>query len=442
MTLLKRSQGWPPALRAIRTPVLGFVELDPFELWLIDQPAFQRLRRIHQLAFSHYVFPGADHSRFLHTLSVVEMGSQILKRMQETGGAGLGDSETWEKRRRLFRLAALFHDVGHPPFSHAGEEVLPLGKLHEEFSIEVLRNYADVIEQNYDDVSVAELEALLDPREPLADPEHQVVLDLLNGEIDADKLSYLLDDSYFCGVTYGLYDVRRFIETSRAYRDGFGVVRQALEWGGLHVAEEVIVARYKMLIQVYFHRTRRAYDHILGEFLKRLLPEGRLPAELGEFLQWDDSRVLAEAQRLTQDTTADTELRLWADRLVNRHHVTAVFDPPTTKFDTQEAQRYIGPILRLEAKLEADGREWWFDNAEKLPHRLTTDTGKGVVILDERARPQSLYEKSPIVRALTEEIHLFRIYAALGWEEELEEYRQLWQEQADAEQQGLDRFTS
>jgi HD superfamily phosphohydrolase len=287
---------------------------------------------------------------------------------------------------------------------------------------------------------MAELTALLDPHAPKADPENEVVLNLLNGEIDADKLSYLLDDSYFCGVTYGCYDVRRFIETSRAYRDEFGLVRQALEWGGLHVAEEVIVARYKMMIQVYFHRTRRAYDRILVEFLQRLLAGGRLPAGLEEFLLWDDAQVLSEAQRLVRDPDADDSLRLWADRLINRHHVSAVFDPPTTKFDTHEAHRYIGPILRLERQLKDDGREWWADNAEKLPHKLTPDTGKGVVILDERDHPQSLYGKSPIVRALTEEIHLFRIYAALRWEEDLDYYKRIWQEQADAEQAGLDRL--
>jgi HD superfamily phosphohydrolase len=440
VTLLDRQTGWPPKPRTIRTPVLGFVELDPLELWLLDVPAIQRLRRIHQLAFSHYVFPGADHSRFLHTLSVVEMGTRILNRMEKTSSASLGDAASWAKRRRLFRLAALFHDVGHPPFSHAGEEVLPARKQHEDFSLEVLENYGDVIEDYCSDVTVAEVASLLDPREPRADPENQVVLDLLNGEIDADKLAYLLDDSYFCGVTYGQYDVRRFIETSRAYRDDFGVVRQALEWGGLHVAEEVIVARYKMLIQVYFHRTRRAYDHILAEFLKKLLDGARLPADLAAFLLWDDARVLYEARRVVDDASADEDLRLWADRLINRHHVSAVFDPPTTKFDRQEAHRYIGPILRLEEQLRSDRREWWHDNAEKLPHRLTPDTGRGVVVLDERDRPQSLYEKSPIVRALTEEIHLFRVYAALGWDDELEKYREVWQKQADLEQQGLDRL--
>jgi HD superfamily phosphohydrolase len=440
MSLVRRETGWPTRARAIRTPVLGFVELDPFELWLVDQPAFQRLRRIHQLAFSHYVFPGADHSRFLHTLSVVELGTRLLARMEETAESSFGDQEVWEKRRRLFRLAALFHDVGHPPFSHAGEDVLPESKRHEEFSIEVLRNYGDVIEGHYPGVALAEVEALLHPHEPHADPEHHVVLDLLNGELDADKLSYLLDDSYFCGVTYGRYDIRRMIETSRVYRDELGLVRQAVEWGGLHVAEEVIVARYKMMIQVYFHRTRRAYDRILLEFLKRLLPEGRLPANLNEFLLWDDTRVLAEAQRLAHDASADDQLRLWADRLINRHHVSAVFDPPTTKFDEREAQRYIGPIRRLEERLNADGREWWFDNAEKLPHKLTPESGTGIFVLDERQRPQSLYQTSPIVRALTEEIHLFRIYAALAWEEELEAYRRVWQDEADAEEEALGRF--
>jgi uncharacterized protein len=441
VTLLARSSALPPRPRSIRTPVLGFVELQPAELFLLDQPPFQRLRRIHQLAFSHYVYPGAEHSRFLHTLSVLEMGTRLLDRMEETSPENLGTPAAWRKRKQLFRLAALFHDTGHPPFSHAGESALTKGKSHEHFSVEILRNYEDVINTHFPEVTTNEIAQLLDPEDPTVDPDCHVVLNLLNGDIDADKLSYLLDDAYFCGVTYGRYDVRRFIETSRAYRTEVGTIQQAVEWGGLHVAEEVIVARYKMLIQVYFHRTRRAYDKILDEFLGRLLPDG-LPDNLAEFLAWDDARVMREAELILESPAADEELRLWADRLINRHHVSAVFDPPTIQFDRTEAQRYITAIRALEERLEADGfikdRDWWSDDAEKLPHKLTAETGEAIVVLDERGRPQSLHSKSPVVRALTERIHLYRIYAALGWEEQLETYRAVWQDEFDRVERDLE----
>jgi HD superfamily phosphohydrolase len=440
MTLVSRATGLPLSGKAIRTPMLGFVELAPAELWILDQPPFQRLRRINQLGFSHYVYPGAQHTRFLHTLSVLEMGSRILRRMRDADATGtLGTAAVWEKRIELFRLSALFHDVGHPPFSHAGEAALPAGKTHEDFSIEVLSSYADFIDSRFSEVKAVEVAAVLDPRgaTPI-DPEMQVVYDLMSGEVDADKLSYLLDDSYFCGVNYGNYDSRRFIETSRAYRDSTSAVRQAVEWGGLHVAEEVIVARYKMLIQVYFHRTRRIYDLVLSNVLKHLLPSG-LPSGLEDYLAWDDARVLVEARNCIASSEGGPS-SLWAERLLNRHHLTPIFDPPTVNFDAQEAQRYIGAMLELERVLEDDGIEHYRDDASKLPHRLTASTAKGIVVLDERDDPQPLYSKSAIVRALTQEIHLFRIYACVKDEEEAATYRQIWQERHDREQVELKKL--
>lgn len=307
----------------------------------------------------------------------------------------------------------------------------------------MLKRYEDFVAKHFPEAPIDEIAELILPSDRPTDPAFRVVRELLSGEIDADKLAYLLDDAYFCGVTYGAYDVRRFIETSRAFKDSTGAVRQALEWGGLHAAEGVIVCRYQMLIQVYYHRTRRIYDRVLAEFLNRLLPK-RLPQQLDDYLAWDDAVVFARAREVLDDPARSDDLRLWAERLLNRRHLTAVFDPPTIKFDELEARKYLGGVIDLKQALTeslgSEGEKWFEDDASKLPHQLTSDSGKDIVVLDERDHPASLYVKSPIVRALTERIRLYRIYAELEWEDELSRYREIWQARMDVEDKEFKRI--
>jgi hypothetical protein len=146
----------------IRCPVYGFVSLSDWEREIIDQPAFQRLRRIRQLAWTDYVFPGAMHSRFEHSLGVMHIATMlydgVAQRSRDILQSKLGYNEDGLGRHRtLVRLAALLHDVGHSPFSHAGEELFPFREAsrggdrykHEHYSAEVVRrHFADVIKNH------------------------------------------------------------------------------------------------------------------------------------------------------------------------------------------------------------------------------------------------------------------------------------------------------
>ncbi len=294
----------------IRCPVYGFIKLNDWEWQIISQKAFQRLRRIRQLAWTDYVFPGAMHTRLEHSLGVMHMSAMlyegVVDRSHEILKSELGYNEDGLRRHKaLIRLAGLLHDVGHSPFSHAGEELFPYQESgdrykHEHYSAEIVRRYfADVIKNhplntNFD-FSADHVADLLEGK-----PESGNALfwrDIISGQLDADRMDYLLRDSIHSGVGYGRYDWQRLVHTVAAMPATHeGGPRIGVLEGGWHAAEGLVIARYFMFTQVYFHKTRVIFDYHLQEALSELLPNSCFPKPVGEeldhYLRWDDWRVL------------------------------------------------------------------------------------------------------------------------------------------------------
>jgi len=216
----------------VRCPVHGFISLNDWEWTIIGHPAFQRLRRIRQLAWTDYVYPGAMHTRFEHSLGVMHTATHLYDAIKRNSvdvlKADLAYNDAGLNRdSQLVRLAALLHDVGHSPFSHASEELLPVqdkgGKFrHEQYSAAVIRTeLRGAIEDhplnaNYgfraDDVA-----ALI---EGSASAKQTVFWrDLIDGQMDADRMDYLLRDSTHIGVQYGKFDLNRLVTTIRAHTE-------------------------------------------------------------------------------------------------------------------------------------------------------------------------------------------------------------------------------
>ncbi|HXL09013.1 MAG TPA: HD domain-containing protein [Candidatus Bathyarchaeia archaeon] len=294
----------------MRCPVHGFITLNDWEKCVISQPAFQRLRRLRQLGWTDYVYPGAMHTRFEHSLGVmhtatllydaiVRNSAEILKAELAYTTAGL------ERDRQLVRFAALLHDVGHSPFSHGSEELFPKqdsGAMfaHEDYSVAIIRSeLRQAIEDHELNANYGfhadEIAALL---EGTSNAKQRVFWrDLLTGQMDADRMDYLLRDSHHIGVQYGKFDLNRLVTTIRAIPSPDGHPPQlGISEGGVHAAEGLVLARYFMFTQVYFHKTRVAYDVHLREAMKELLSKRCLPRPIGgglkRFLEWDDWRVL------------------------------------------------------------------------------------------------------------------------------------------------------
>jgi uncharacterized protein len=296
----------------IRCPVHGFIRLNDWERAIVDQSPFQRLRRIKQLAWTDYVYPGAVHTRFEHSLGVMYVATQvyesIVRQSKDVLISQLAYTEHGlERHKQLVRLAALLHDLGHGPFSHAAEDLLPFREgsseryRHEEYSAAIIRSQLrDVIENHPHNrasygFTVDDVAALIHGE---SKGEHALFWrDVVRGQLDADRMDYLLRDSLHAGVSYGKFDLHRLVGTITAVPGNEGIgLRLGITEGGWHAAESLVIARYLMFTQVYFHKTRVAYDlHLLGA-LKEILPGGTLPrpdeAGIEEFLKWDDWKVL------------------------------------------------------------------------------------------------------------------------------------------------------
>jgi HD superfamily phosphohydrolase len=341
----------PHRLYEIRCPVHGFITINDWEREIIEQPAFQRLRRIRQLAWTDQVYPGAMHTRFEHSLGVLHVATRLYESIAERSWSILRselayDDQGLKREKALVRLAALLHDVGHAPFSHAAEDLFPpvdpedSGRVadgetvpvqrfkHENYSAAIIRTHLrDVIENhplnhNYE-FKADQIANLLEGNTRAG----RAVLwrEIVSGQLDADRMDYLIRDSVHAGVDYGKFDWRRLVNSVELVRGGENRgLRLGVGEGGLHAAEGLVIARYFMFTQVYFHKTRVAYDIHLRNALSEILPGGMFPrpegGDLDEYLRWDDWMVLG---LLASGAGGDH-----GRRLAHRDHYRKVFHTP------------------------------------------------------------------------------------------------------------------
>lgn len=394
----------------IRDPIYGFISLNELEKEIIDHPAFQRLRRINQLALSYMVYPGATHTRFEHSLGVMHLSSLMYdKLIQDTKYAEMLKEKGYNKEeihrnRQLVRLASLLHDIGHTPFSHGPEELMtkdPRTKKplkHENYSSFIIKKILkSLIEENdYNKKNLkikAEEVASYIEFDPMF-PVDYFLKELISSQLDADRGDYLLRDSYHAGVKYGVYDYLRLLDTFALGEDPetnnlvVGVTN-----AGINVAESLILARYQMFHQMYFHKTRRAFDYHLKNSLKHILPKGHFPdfKNINKFLEMDDYFIW---QKIRKSNDKNSKA------IINRTPIKSIYE-------TNPAVD-IKILIKVIEKLSSKGIWTHIDDTSKSWYSF--DDTEIFVIDEEDGNAEPLSNKSFIIKSIKGKHTKYRVY--------------------------------
>ena len=303
--------GYTGIERVFRDPVHGNISVtSPAVLDVIDSPSFQRLRRIHQLGMCHMVYHGAEHARFQHSIGAMWLMHRILWHWRATGVTEMPDD-----LMRIGILAALLHDIGHGPFSHALENVFSTFH-HEAIGIRIVgERLRPVLERHGVDVDL-----LMGVMRGTAGMPY--LSELISSQMDVDRMDYLLRDSHYTGVRYGLFDVDRIIFTLTPIPDRAAPNHPilAITQKGAHAAEEYLFSRHSMYWQVYFHKTTRACEVLLKSVLQRareVFAEQPDRLELPRTLRFmfemtpPDTAEWLDAYLGTDDTDVFHAIKLW-----------------------------------------------------------------------------------------------------------------------------------
>lgn len=337
-------------IHEIRDPIHVFIKLDTEERNVVDSKPIQRLRYIHQLAMTYLIYPGATHKRFEHSLGVMELASRVFDVITDSHNVRsevrdilpeINNEKSKIYWKQVLRMAALCHDIGHLPFSHAAEkELLPKGKSHEHFtrqlieSLELEKLWKKLsIPLNTEDI----VKIAVGPKvaHDLEFTDWEAILSeiIVGDAFGVDRIDYLLRDSYHAGVAYGKFDHYRLIDTMRILpqpQDSHGTGSMepilGIEEGGLHSAEALLLARYFMFTQVYLHPIRRIYDIHLKDFLLEWLSRKKYFSSLEKFLSLTDNQILTEIIKIGTQTKTKSPGIEHGKRILQRNHFKLLYE--------------------------------------------------------------------------------------------------------------------
>jgi len=379
--------------KVFRDAIHGLISIDDDRellLELINTPEFQRLRRIRQLGVSSLTYPNAEHTRFAHSLGVLHIVSRILNtlRLRYAGTPQIASRLNGNEARKV-KVAALLHDLGHGPFSHVIERAFSSTKAHEDRSKRMIGDPSSSIpgvlhKHGFTDGEIKETRDLLDYH------DHPFLHDMISSSLDADRMDYLLRDSHFTGVKYGSFDLEWIVNSFCLGRDPGPESRDRLRLcldhkRGQYAAEQLIMARTHMTMQVYGHGITRLWEAqllMLFHEAATLAARGELPPETpahvrryfcerGEvdhatFLLFDEPSLIATLALWSVSGRSSPMLKDFSESFLNRRKILRLkqIEPPSRNPD-----EIVQIKRRLEERLGPEKEQWILDSNPFNPYK-------------------------------------------------------------------------
>ena len=329
-------------------PIHGYIYFNQEERALIESSFFQRLRWIQQLGFVHYAFPAGVSNRYVHSLGVCDLAGQVFDSVfsKKTIKDLNLNSKKKAEFKKILKFAALLHDIGHGPLSHTSECFMPQlkdlkvpfidsarGKArHEDYTVKIISESS--IAQTLQEFGVELPCLILLLHSEVKDTEGffkengvdylPILKQIINSDLDVDRMDYLQRDSYFCGVRYGIFDFQWMISHFDAHLKE-GSVYLALHKEALHTAENFLLGRHYMHFTVYYHHKPVIYE----QMLKRALKDWTLPLDVEEYKKIVDKDIFNLLARQKPDNE-------WANRILNNKPYERLYESDEGESESQK----------------------------------------------------------------------------------------------------------
>jgi len=405
----------------IRDPIHGTIDVSGEEKAVIDSRYYQRLRHVRQLGFGDLAFPGATHTRHAHSLGAMHVASRVFQAVAARSNL---PQEVRARFSAAVRLAVLCHDLGHMPLSHASERIAPSRAslrlpswldavaegeqaTHEDFTAKVLldSSLTPIIEEHFGPLGIRAdaVAGLITGARPPKDPgfTHQgvdwapLLRAIVSGELDADRMDYLLRDSFYTGVNYGRYDFEWIVSNlNPAVKDGRAYL--ALSRAAAFAFEDFLLSRYHMFVSVYYHHTSVNFDHMLRRYYEESPGEFEIPADPEAFLLCDDAALWYTLRR---------SKNRWAQRISQRRGFKLL-----AQF-TERDEGYDLDVLR--SALVAGQFEHYVVQSQGVLSKYVNDeeTGPSLYILDvSTGRLTEVARYTPLYQRYSGAVRLTRVY--------------------------------
>ena len=386
-------------------PIHDFIIIYESEIKIIDTPIFQRLRRIRQLAGAHLVYPGAQHSRFEHSLGVTHVAGQAAIVLKDKGFLNSDDVAN-------LRMGGLLHDLGHGPFSHLFEEILQKRKKisHEEIGKKIIlqTEIGDLLSKSgFNKKFLAEL--------AFGNSRHQFMNEIISGGLSADMMDYLPRDGYFTGAEHAKIDFKRIIQSLDVHEK-----KLSLDKSALYSFESMMISRYQMFKAVYYHKTVRSAEVMLLESMSLADNELDLTsADLDNYIKLTDEFVIAKLLSLPEKSSDLRRARQLAKDYQERKLLKCVFEKILSRHDLIGKIKTLDIKKQISQKSKVEESEIFIDMSmtPSIPLTPSKKESKSIILTSKKGTlSKEAYElpisEIPLVSAISGFMNILRVYTA------------------------------